>query len=793
MKNSRSQKKSRTLTKGATALFSSIDRDIDEYGQLRNKWTQLRLGYDFEPSNEPFKSLLTSLGVEASKLMNTMTPNKNSLWPDLKYFSNSTTSYGTYNASAAVSGSFTRLFTMAQAYVYQCTGLTENEKLRTMIIDGLEHVYVTVYNEKQAAYGNWYSWKIGSPQAMLDTCVLMYDFLTPMQIAKFCAAVDHFVPNSVVSSYKGTSTGANRVDLCRVLLLRGMVGGDPAKLQLASKALSPVFPYVIDGDGFYVDGSFIQHGHVPYTGHYGAVLLNGLSLILATLTGSNWAVTDRNRQILFDAVEKAWAPFIYNGLAMDCVAGRAISFQHENDHSRGYDIIASIAVLGLAASETENARWRGLIKGWMIRDLYNPLFSGRGANIAQLAQLKPIMNDRTIRPVAEPVAHRIFPRMARTTHRRPGWAAALSMANARVSYYETGNGDNLHGWHTGSGMLYWWGDFFGNDQYSDNFWPTVDPYRLPGITVSHKVLADGAGGSFGKPRPKTTWAGGATDGEWAVICQHLKGLESTLQANKVWFFLDDVIVCLGADISCRDGVRVESIVENRKLSTIRQQGFFVDGMAQPDDVPWSATQVESTWAHLDGAGGYIFPGGATINALREERSGRWRDIDQGGDTLSISRQYLTLWFDHGIDPSSHSYVYILMPSASMAQTCTRAADTSWLSILENNVNQQGINVPSLGFMAVNFWSSGTVDTLSADGPCCVMVREMGDGTAVICVSDPTWQQRSSLTVIWLRAVQSVISQSANVTHVTVGSSLKLNFGALGSSRGISQIITVRMA
>lgn len=69
--------------------------------------------------------------------------------------------------------------------------------------------------------------------------------------------------------------------------------------------------------------------------------------------------------------------------------------------------------------------------------------------------------------------------MARATHRRPGWAAALSMADKRITYYETGNGENLRGWHTGSGMLYWWGDTFANGQYSDAFWPTVDPYRLP--------------------------------------------------------------------------------------------------------------------------------------------------------------------------------------------------------------------------------------------------------------------------------------------------------------------------
>ncbi|MGW4801439.1 polysaccharide lyase family 8 super-sandwich domain-containing protein, partial [Nonomuraea sp. NPDC004297] len=28
----------------------------------------------------------------------------------------------------------------------------------------------------------------------------------------------------------------------------------------------------------------------------------------------------------------------------------------------------------------------------------------------------------------------------------------------RIGHYEHGNGENLRGWHTGSGMLYWWAE-----------------------------------------------------------------------------------------------------------------------------------------------------------------------------------------------------------------------------------------------------------------------------------------------------------------------------------------------
>jgi hyaluronate lyase len=126
--------------------------------------------------------------------------------------------------------------------------------------------------------------------------VLLHPYLTTtvrdQYRDQYLRAVDHFVPNSVVDEYKGTSTGANRVDLCRVLALRGVEGETPAKITLARAALSPVFPYVTSGDGLYADGSFIQHTYVPYTGTYGQVLLDGFARLFVLLHGSPWAVTD---------------------------------------------------------------------------------------------------------------------------------------------------------------------------------------------------------------------------------------------------------------------------------------------------------------------------------------------------------------------------------------------------------------------------------------------------------------------------------------------------------------------
>ncbi|KPI33724.1 Hyaluronate lyase [Actinobacteria bacterium OV450] len=757
---------------------------------LRAVWRALLLGGEIPAAQEPFRSRLADLGALAGGWRSTMAPAPGSLWPDLGYAGDPELMMQSYH----------RLRTMAEAYVRPGTGVTGDGVLRSALLGGLDHLHADVYHAGRERYGNWYCWQIGAPQALLDLCVLLYEEVPAAGLVDFCAAVDHFVPDSAVGSYTGTSTGANRVDLCRVLALRGVVGGDPAKLALARDALAPVFPYVTAGDGLYRDGSFVQHTWVPYTGTYGAVLLGGLGMLFALLKGTPWQVTDPGTQIAFDAVERAWAPFLFNGLVMDCVSGRAVSRGlmvadphqvQQDDHARGHAVLASVLLLAEGADTAERARWRGLVKGWMARDHYSRPLADTALPLASLARLAAVESDASVTALPEPVGHRLFPSMDRATHRRPRWAASLSMASKRIAHYETGNGENLRGWHTGSGMLCWWGADYGNGQYSDAFWPTVDPYRLPGTTVSRKVLADGAGGDWGASRPDVAWVGGTTDGEFASLGQHLRGLGSTLTARRSWFFLADTVVCLGAGIRCSDGTPVETVIDNRNLGASGTHALTVGGVVQPATPGWSAAFPSPGWAHLAGFGGYVMPGSGTFRALREARTGRWSEVNRGGSTKALTRRYLTLWHDHGTDPAGAGYVHQLMPGATPAQTAARAAAAGWLAVLANSETAQGVSVPSLGFTGANFWQAGSAGPLEATAPCSVTVRERPDGTATVCVSDPA-REAASLTVVWDRPVAAVLSQPPDVVSVTAGARLRLSFGSLTAAEGAGRQVVVRL-
>lgn len=79
------------------------------------------------------------------------------------------------------------------------------------------------------------------------------------------------------------------------------------------------------GDGFYQDGSFIQHNTIPYTGSYGNVLISGVGKILAITQNSSYAMAPEVIQQFVENVEQAFIPLIYQGEMLPTVNGRSIS------------------------------------------------------------------------------------------------------------------------------------------------------------------------------------------------------------------------------------------------------------------------------------------------------------------------------------------------------------------------------------------------------------------------------------------------------------------------------------
>ncbi|MFF3490312.1 polysaccharide lyase 8 family protein [Streptomyces sp. NPDC002795] len=726
-----------TLPLGLGAVAAAAAED--PYEPLLARAAQQLTGDDVDPDDPDVAAALAALDKQAADWWDKLdrSAGRKALWSDLA----PATDPGMFGQS------YTRLRTLATAWATPGTSLTDDTAVRGALLDALRFLHTTGYNDTRSESGNWWFWEIGAPRALLDTSVLLRAHLPADDLTAYLKTVARFVPDADRRTNSPTlsETGANRADKAVIVALRGLLAGDPDVVALARDGLSDVrddgknslFQYVTSGDGFYEDGSFVQHSSVAYTGTYGGVLLGSAGQLIALLADSQWSVTDPSVKVLYEAVERSFVPVLFDGVMMDALRGRAVSRERARDHTDGAATASYILQLADGAPQSYADRWRSTVKGWILRNRDTPYL--RLVGVPALARAKALLADTAVRPAERLNGHYVFADMDRVVHRRPGWSCALSLSSKRIAAYEAGNGENLHGWYTGDGMTYLYdGDDL--DAFGDNFWPTVNPYRLPGTTVDTRTRADlGTAPGTGTFRPKNAVAGGAVlDSRYGAAAMDLIADGSTLRAKKAWFFLDNAVVALGAGITASDGRTVETVVENRNLHADGAPRLTVDGRPQSSEPGWSARLADARWAHLEGTGGYVFPAGGPLRALREERTGAWRSLntgaDTGGSTTPVTRRYATLWFDHGPSPASASYAYVLLPGATAAATAAWSRSTP-VRVLTNGATVQAVESPRVGLLAAHFWAAGSVDGLRADGPGTVLVRRRDEGITV-AVSDP---------------------------------------------------------
>jgi hyaluronate lyase len=668
-----------TLVCGLSPLIGAAD----DFSDLRLRWRQkLTRGADLKAA----QSIESTARREWGSLQKAS--GSAGLWSDI--------------ARPAVSGdmsrAYSRLREMAVAWATPGQALYRNARLLADTIFGMEWMDANLYNARSSEYDNWWDWEIGAPASVADIGILLYDRLSPDQLSRYMAAVERFDSDPRVLIFKVPSTGANLADKCKIGILRGLLLNDPAAIARAVAALSPVFEYVTSGDGFYADGSFIQHRSHPYTGSYGVVLLDDMADLMYLLAGSRWDLTDGQRATVRRWVADSFTPLLYQGLMMDMVRGRAISRQNYSDRSAGSSVIAALHIL----------------------------------------------HDAPVEPAAAPSISRVYASMDRVVHIRRTWAAGIAMHSSRIFNYESIDGENLKGWHTGDGMTYVYNADLA--QFADAFWATVNPQRLPGTTVIAGSTA--RQGTLGGSNA----VGGTSLDGYSAALMLLEPDGRQLSAKKSWFLFDDELVALGADIrSTAASQAVETIVENRRLTA---GASLTSGQ-------------RGRWAYLasalPGAGiGYYFPNNTAWKSLEETRSGGWNEINRRGPAGAVSARYWTLWFDHGAMPNGATYAYVILPGKSEAETVLYAGSPA-VRIVENNADMQSVVHAALGIRAVNFWTGAkSAAGIGCDGVASVLVHQ-ANGMLNVAASDPTQANTGTLHIEVAEPVGAVVQQDPGVS------------------------------
>ena len=460
---------------------------------------------------------------------------------------------------------------MALAYATPGCSLAGNATLLADTLGGLDWMHTNRYNPTKSIYSNWWDFEIGSPYRLMDIVVLLYDQLSPTQLANYTNAVEKFTPSATTPAPGGTTgtfTGANRMSKIRVVAVRGAVVKDSAKLANARDAFSNLFVYVTSGDGFHADGSFIQHDHLAYTAGYGETLLLTMVPVFSMLSGSTWEVTDPAQSHMYNWIYDSFEPIIYRGAAWDLVRGRGVSAPNTSPQTTGHSIMDSILQMSRFAPPADAARMKSMLKEWILSDTARDFVAQRP--LPTVAMAKDLLDDPGVTRRGELIGHYSFPAMDRVVHLGKGYGFGLSMCSTRISNFESINDNNLRGWFTGDGMTM----LYNADltAFTDAYAPTVDAYRLPGVTadVTHNKLPPGSNSIGLRAQGQDTlsphnWVGGVKLDDYGATGMQFKGVGVTLTGKKSWFMFDDEVVCLGAGITSTDSRPIETTVENRKL------------------------------------------------------------------------------------------------------------------------------------------------------------------------------------------------------------------------------------
>ncbi|HWS41834.1 MAG TPA: polysaccharide lyase family 8 super-sandwich domain-containing protein [Pseudoflavonifractor sp.] len=782
----------------------------DTYEVLRENWRSYLLGGtgdDLDLANPAVLAYVETLNTTAAEHWNTMVkssdPARDDLWPDLDMTPINDYSAAAYTRSGNMAATFTRLRFIAQAWGTVGTDFYHNDYVRNELIRAMDYMVGKYFPYGQRGYGNWYHWEITAPTALGNLVMVLYDELTPAQVETYAKAMQWYAPYCTKggpNSNGPAMTGGNLLLKANAVAQAGILLEEESMLENVKEGVKTVLvnnPYTklttSDADGFYADGSYIQHQALAYIGGYGADLFNNLGVFLKTLNGSAWELRydDQSENVAYDFVFNGIEPFVYETRTMDMVSSRDVTRSGSWDRERSAELLSAILPLrGTFPTEEQNARFDSMMKYLLSLDA--EYYYAHMPSITSIQIAEELVNDASVQPRSEYAITKTFA-MDKTVHIIQKFGFAVSMHSSRTYGHELINSEGKRTWNTSDGMFYLYDA--DEEQYGGGYWATVDPTRLPGITAEHLVFNDGTGD---RTKNIYTWTGGASIDSFGAAGTHMRTLgqansstRSGTDVKKSYFMFDDRIVMMGSDITSSTGNGVETIVDNRKLLQDGSNVVTVDGKTPA--LTDSPAEFSPAWMHVTGnvAGadvGYYFPEESTVKAIKEERTGDWSA--QGATSGTETNYFATLWFDHGVKPSGASYEYVLLPGRTAAETAAFAADPD-VEILRNDSAVHAARDIKNDVVAANFWedAEATVAGITVDKAASVVMERKG-AAVKLAVSDPT--QKDRVITVSLGAPGTVIGCDANITLLQSEPFVKFSVdtAALG---GAGSVITLELA
>ena len=722
--------------------------EIKDCRKIINKWQEFLIGL---PNSD---SQIKMTDEEIKKVVSFNEKNADGYYTDINLSKDRKSifkSFENMKSGVDVLKQYDGLVKIVKAYSTPGTKYYKKEEIKTQVIDALDWLYDNAYHENLPELGNWWQWEIGIPKKLNEILAIMYDEIPKDKKIKYLKASQYFQPYAKWSAFspsasyssaphKRISTGGNRIDTSLICFIRGVLMEDRTQILDGLNSVAEVGKIVTEKDGFYKDGSFVQHDNVAYNGTYATVLFDGLGMILELIDGTEFKIESPEINNIYDSILKGYSYLMINGGVNDSVSGRSISRDNSSEIERGRDLVSSITLLSSKApKEYRNDLYSMIKKIVLDNNFYSVIKKESKPKIKNI--LENIIADENIKPL-KVEGTKIFGAMDRAvyTNSKEG-KVVLSMHSNRIANYETMNEENLKGWYTGDGMTY----IYGKDSSSFvEFWPTADMYHLSGVTNSINKMENKAGERREKPTvsPKK-FVGGVETGDVAFVGMDFISWNNKTTAKKSWLMIDGAVLALGSNITSTDG-EIHTTIDNRIL---KKGKIYIDGKELNKNStikdPKNLT-INFNENYPDENIGYKIINSPELNINFTENKGSWKDIGGTLDT-EIVKQYFSVYLNYGKDPKDETYAYVILPMFSKDEV--ENYDTSRFKIEKLDDKAHIVRDAKTDIVAINFWNAGEneFEGIKTKYPLSI-IKDEEDGILKLYVSDPTQAKNENVSL-----------------------------------------------
>ncbi|MDR0405941.1 MAG: polysaccharide lyase beta-sandwich domain-containing protein [Clostridiales bacterium] len=510
---------------------------------------------------------------------------------------------------------------------------------------------------------NWWHMQIGQQLCVMPILVLLRGALPRETEAQFLQTL--YTPQMAEPRFR---TGQNLMWFAAQQVVRGVLTENEADvLEGLSYVKSEI--RVTDKEGIQRDGSFHQHGAQLYSGGYGTAFLCDAAFWLRVTEGTKFAFEREYIETLSFLLLDGHQLMITGREFDPSASGRQIA--RTGEEQKAISLLPACDALARA-----NPQRRGELTAFAER----------------------------IKDGAESLCrNKHFFLSDYMTHHRRDVFVSLKMCSRRTVGTEHMNGENSQAFWLPFGYT----NIITHARRDETLYALWDWTLIPGVTAPAAVDKLDCYQSHA-----AEFVGGASDGVCGVAVMTLD--KAGVRAKKSWFFFDDCVAALGADI-CAD--------RTEEIRTAVNQGFLRGNLAV-DGVVLDVGKHTFTDARRVSHDGleYLLPPGAAVTVRLGSVTGGWHNISAAYAEQPISGDLFSIAIEHGAKPMGENYAYAVF--------FRQIGDSDGVETAANGKDAQAARRRGTETRGAVFHAPASVTfedgkTLTADAPCAVLVTKDG--------------------------------------------------------------------